>query len=210
MTKSYHVTQLPLLLPPAETLKPAAKLKLAKDEVIQYYLDGHTLTQTGLHFDVSITSVNHFLKRHGIEIRGHKVDLMARFNRFVEVQADGCWLWTGHVHKGGYGQITVRRHSKDKSYRAHRLAYELYKGPIPEGLTLDHLCYNILCVNPEHLEPVTSEENIKRAAMRRKIKAELPWQEMYIELYREVYNENATEVECIEYAQEQLKKRSNN
>lgn len=207
MTQSYHVTQLTLLFPPAELLKPAAKLELAKDEVIQYYLDGHNLTQTGLHFDVSATSVNHFLKRHGIEVRGHKVDLETRFNRFVEVQADGCWLWTGRMNRHGYGQITAH-YPKDKTYRAHRLAYELYKGPIPEGLHIDHLCCNASCVNPDHLEAVTSEENARRAAMRRKFKT--PWQELYIELYRETHNKNATKAECVAYALAQLEKRSSN
>lgn len=51
--------------------------------------------------------------------------------------------------------------------RAHRFAYELVKGPIPEGLTLDHLCNVPLCVNPDHLEPVTLSENIRRANVQR-------------------------------------------
>lgn len=70
-----------------------------------------------------------------------------------------CWLWTGTIRPDGYGQVTVGR----KQQRAHRLVYELLVGPIPEGLTLDHLCRNPPCVNPDHLEPVTLKINIERS-----------------------------------------------
>lgn len=53
--------------------------------------------------------------------------------------------------------------SKSKKLLAHRWSYEFHVGPIPEGLDLDHLCRNRGCVNPDHLEPVTREENIRRA-----------------------------------------------
>jgi hypothetical protein len=67
----------------------------------------------------------------------------------------GCWLWKGSLSKEGYGR--VRRHGW-----AHREMYELLVGPIPDGLTLDHLCRTTRCVNPSHLEPVTFEENVRR------------------------------------------------
>lgn len=69
----------------------------------------------------------------------------------------GCWLWVG-ASSGGYGRIRVRGHS----ILAHRLAYELFKGPIPVGLEIDHLCRVTFCVNPDHLEPTTSRINILR------------------------------------------------
>lgn len=69
----------------------------------------------------------------------------------------GCWLWMGNIGKAGYGTIF-----DVKVRRAHRVAYELFKGPIPDGLVLDHLCRVRCCVNPDHLEPVTDRENIKR------------------------------------------------
>jgi hypothetical protein len=72
-------------------------------------------------------------------------------------KTDGCWLWGG-AKSFGYGQLTFRR----KGYKAHRLAYELLVGPIPDGLQIDHLCRVRNCVNPEHLEPVTQLENQRR------------------------------------------------
>jgi hypothetical protein len=72
-----------------------------------------------------------------------------------------CWIWQGPVNGGGYGiycsETLVRSHT-----RAHRLMYELLVGPIPDGLTLDHLCRVRRCVNPSHLEPVTIRENSLR------------------------------------------------
>lgn len=70
-----------------------------------------------------------------------------------------CWLWTAGVTTTGYGAFTPQRHVQVK---AHRWSYEAVNGPIPDGLVLDHLCRNTLCVNPSHLEPVTNEENVLR------------------------------------------------
>jgi hypothetical protein len=81
-----------------------------------------------------------------------------RFWSLVDRRGDAeCWPWKGGT-KQGYGQIMVARKAK----RAHRVAYELTVGPIPEGLTLDHLCRNRACCNPKHLEPVTNRENVLR------------------------------------------------
>jgi len=76
-----------------------------------------------------------------------------------KVNQNGCWIWTGAVHKTGYGQVKW----KGKSTVAHRVVYELVKGLIPVGLVLDHTCNVKLCVNPEHLDPVTYSINTQRA-----------------------------------------------
>jgi hypothetical protein len=75
-------------------------------------------------------------------------------------RSDGCWLWRGCAVPPGYGQFAPTR---DKRIGAHRYAYEQLIGPIPEGLSLDHLCRTPLCVNPSHLEPVTHAENMRRS-----------------------------------------------
>lgn len=72
---------------------------------------------------------------------------------------DGCWNWYGYLNIREYGQLTFQ----GKSKFAHRIMYELLVGPIPEGLTLDHLCRNTRCVKPNHLEPVTNKVNIQRS-----------------------------------------------
>jgi hypothetical protein len=72
----------------------------------------------------------------------------------------GCWLWMGaYNRKSGYGFVRDRNM---KMTNAHRLVYCEEIGPIPYGLDLDHLCRNPACVNPDHLEPVTRSENVKR------------------------------------------------
>lgn len=68
-----------------------------------------------------------------------------------------CWLWTAGKTLG-YGYCWFTHHH----LRAHRAAYELTVGPIPDGLELDHICRNKACVNPVHLEPVTHLENVRR------------------------------------------------
>src|SRR5215831_2038423 len=75
---------------------------------------------------------------------------------------DDCWEWTAGKDRDGYGQLHVSRPEGDSSARAHRVVYELLVGPIPEGLTLDHLCRNRGCVKPSHLDPVTVGDNIRR------------------------------------------------
>ena len=78
---------------------------------------------------------------------------------------DGCMLWEGAIGGHGYGNVW---NTETKKYsRAHHLAYEQEIGPIPDGLDLDHLCEQPICVNPLHLEPVTDKENKRRAVERR-------------------------------------------
>lgn len=72
----------------------------------------------------------------------------------------GCWLWSGEITRAGYGAVSKTVNTKRQM--AHRVVYELYKGAIPDGLELDHKCLMKLCVNPDHLEPVTHAENMRR------------------------------------------------
>lgn len=87
-----------------------------------------------------------------------KRPVIARFMDKVIIDTDtGCWLWTACKFPSGYACFDCRR--------AHRVSYELFKGFIPDGLELDHLCRVRHCVNPEHLEPVTRLENARRSQL---------------------------------------------
>lgn len=88
-----------------------------------------------------------------------KPTVLERLRSRVAVdEQTGCWVWTGCI-SGGYGHV---RH-KGKVDRAHRVAYEIFIGPIPPGLDLDHVeCQRTLCINPFHTEPVTRAENVSR------------------------------------------------
>ncbi len=90
-----------------------------------------------------------------------------RFVEKVELQDDGCMVWIGGRvgPDRAYGGFYAGRKERGESgkCRAHRWSYETFVGPIPDGLQLDHLCRNGLCVNPDHLEPVTAAENIARS-----------------------------------------------
>jgi len=94
-----------------------------------------------------------------------------RFNeKWVPVTESGCWLWTGAVSGGKasgaqYGYMSVGGRSGSVQ-RAHRVSYELYVGEIPEGLFVRHKCDNPLCVNPDHLEVGTHQENMRDMADR--------------------------------------------
>lgn len=96
----------------------------------------------------------------GSRLNGVTVKEKLHLNNRVE---GDCWRWTGAHTPKGYGQLQVngRRHA------VHRLAYEHWIGPIPEGLEIDHLCQVRDCINPSHLEAVTHAENVRRTVERR-------------------------------------------
>jgi hypothetical protein len=80
----------------------------------------------------------------------------SRVNRRGE---DECWDWLGFKQSNGYGQAWA----DGRTTMAHRVAYQLASGAIPDGYEIDHLCFNKGCVNPEHLEAVTPQTNTLRA-----------------------------------------------
>lgn len=88
---------------------------------------------------------------------------MARFDAKVE-RTEGCHLWVGGLNSRGYGSFGV---PGGGSVLAHRFAWEREHGPIPDGLTVDHLCCEKRCQNPAHMELVSREENSSRLGRRR-------------------------------------------
>lgn len=91
-------------------------------------------------------------------------DDQERFAAKVRSQPNGCIEWVGGKTSGGYGVFSdTTGHASHRKVMAHRWSYETARGPIPHGYDIDHLCRNRACVNPNHLEPVTRQENIRRA-----------------------------------------------
>lgn len=84
------------------------------------------------------------------------MSLAERFNLRV-CKGPGCWEWTGPLTKGGYGQFIFKGVWK----KAHRWAYEIFKGIIPCGMCVLHLCDNPCCVNPDHLRLGTQRDNVQ-------------------------------------------------
>ncbi len=89
------------------------------------------------------------------------MDLLLRFHNKIELGDNGCHEWIAVKNNEGYGQFSIN----GKMVLSHRFAYQLYKGQIPKHLQLDHLCHNRVCVNPNHLEAVTQQANIKRGLL---------------------------------------------
>lgn len=89
-----------------------------------------------------------------------------------------CWVWQGCVNNQGYG---ITKRGLPKTRLSHVVEYEKKYGAVPEGLELDHLCSIILCINPDHLEPVTHTDNVRRGK-KSKLTPEIA------ELIRQEYN----------------------
>jgi len=119
--------------------------------------------------------------------------IAVRIQRNVVVAPNGCWLWQKRLSRG-YGRLDQVIDGRPKGGLAHRVSYELFVGPIPEGMQLDHLCHtrdracpggpsclHRRCVNPEHLEPVTSAENTRRSPVNRALRTHCPQGHQYTE-----------------------------
>ncbi len=88
-------------------------------------------------------------------------DVVIRILEKCSVDDDGCLIFGGFRNNNGYGQIS--NHPISHQAYTHRVMYQRFVGPIPDGLSLDHLCRNRACCNPSHLEPVTHRENMLRS-----------------------------------------------
>ena len=86
------------------------------------------------------------------------LSMQERIESKISIDSNGCMVWSGHTDTGGYPNIKYQ----GKNYLVHRAYYKIFNGEIPAHDTLDHLCRNKLCINLNHLQPVSRSENIKR------------------------------------------------
>jgi len=93
-------------------------------------------------------------------LTGRQQEFLPRFEAGCEPEPNsGCWIWLGHLTPKGYGRI---QWGGTEIY-VHRAAWLFFRGPIGNGLEIDHLCRMRCCVNPDHLEPVTHADNVRRS-----------------------------------------------
>jgi len=141
-----------------------------------------SLSPAGRYCEHKMTTANTYVRPSGArECRRCKADAVMRGSRKrgvklasvipieerligkMSVDGNGCWIWLAAKDSSGYGRIGT---SSYKTESAHRVVYRLVRGEIPAGLDLDHLCRIRACCNPDHLEPVTRAENLRRGAGR--------------------------------------------
>lgn len=100
-----------------------------------------------------------------VEITRPDPSTMLRFLAKVWVSPSGCWMWTGALDGAGYGRF--RWNGSLKGIGAHRCSYAIFHGKVPAGMTVDHECQTLRCVNPDHLRLMTVGENSSDANYRR-------------------------------------------
>ena len=136
--------------------------------------------------------------------------VVTRFLGRVRISDSGCWIWQGRPKSTGYGVMGVG----GRSVGAHRLSFELFVGPIPTGLHLDHLCRVPACVNPVHLQAVTVRENVLRGVGPTAVNAQRthcvnghPFTEANTRIHRRPSNTARVCRECMRWAQEKFRHR---
>lgn len=92
-------------------------------------------------------------------LRSQLPNLRVYFLSHLASGNNGCIEWTGHIKPEGYGQVSVKIRQRSYCFGAHRVSWELHRGHIPEGMTINHRCRNRRCVNPDHLEVMSMRQN---------------------------------------------------
>lgn len=122
-----------------------------------------------------------------------RASLEDRFKAKIKAVDSGCHEWQSTLHRDGYGKIWV----VDRQVQAHRVAYQLYKGEVPDGLLVLHICDNRKCVNPEHLYLGDAKQNTADKIARCGWYGNMQYQFETIEKIREMYKTG-------NYSQQQL------
>lgn len=121
-----------------------------------YHGEGMTLQEVGDELGMAFTTIQKWMDKHDIPRREYG-PLEQRFKVYYEVDEEtGCWEWQNRLDEWGHGRIA----DGDKQRYAHRVAYELEHGEIPDGKQINHACRNPSCVNPDHLYAGTQLENV--------------------------------------------------
>lgn len=121
-----------------------------------YLIDLMTIREISNVMGVSAFPVAMIIKGSGIARNNTLIrDVKKHILNKISKTDKGCWEYPYCIQSNGYARL--------KGKYAHRLSYEAFVSKIPKGLTIDHLCKNKICVNPDHMEPVTASENVKRS-----------------------------------------------
>lgn len=122
-----------------------------------YHGEDMTLQEVGDKLGVAFTTVQKWMEKHDIPRREYG-SLEQRFELYYEVDEEsGCWEWKNSLDEWGHGRIYIGHEAR----YAHRVAYELEHGEIPDGKQINHGCRNASCVNPDHLYAGTQQENVQ-------------------------------------------------
>lgn len=96
----------------------------------------------------------------------------------IRTTPEDCWQWGGTTSSTGYGSIECAQDGRRVVKLAHRVSYELAKGPIPPGLDVMHLCHNPRCTNPAHLEAGTRRQNMQTSQAAGRLQRKIPLGDM--------------------------------
>lgn len=99
-------------------------------------------------------------RKYGSPTGSHVPKTVSERMEEYTLKGPGCWIWQAQVDWTGYGKLSLGGRS-GRPYQAHRIAYEMANGPIPDGLFIDHICHNRACVNPSHLRLATNKQNME-------------------------------------------------